>query len=454
MSSTPPVKPPSDALIDSATQVIVQAVRRERSFLITDSVTEYQDQDVIDQEISALETTIDAVGKRLQRRLADAKKRRNDLAPLSKIPAELLIDILLHSLDEVRTISFYQRVKTLSEVCMVWHTVINNTAQFWARLHSNFSSSKIERILQRSGNALLTVECAWFPISRDAKSFVNTLVPSADRIRSLTVTRDFSNQTEVSKLVGRMIEHLEYRTDSDSGQIALGDREKPLDRLQSLVLESAYLPWPALKRMQTLRLFRLSYNGPSLEQLWVIIVESPSLRHLILNHVSITRTSASSASTVSTYNLPSLKQLHLVHLSQSDTNTILNGIRAPQCSDTRIACHFDSHSSTSLPVLVSLEQTIGNLREAFNAGRGELHIELSASALRCRTGGLLFNDSEEEEGERIIIAMEGVPPYEAMTWLFRALNPPDNRNVTLSLGVGFNVTDPSFVHAVDHGLRF
>lgn len=403
--------------------------------------------DTLEREITALDITLVAVHKRLHRRLADSKKRRNTLAPISKLPMELMITTFLDSLEDVVVKKYYPRVKALSQVCSAWYSIIHSTANFWARIHSDFSLPAIGKILHKSGHAPLTVECGYLLRSAEANAFVDMLIPSAKRIRSLTVSRDFAGSPGATKLLGPKLERLEYLTPNVTLPLALGNWAGPLDGLREVVLESAYLPWSSVsfKGLKTLKLFHILSQGPSLQQLLDMMAESPSLRDLTLDHISIHP--GPSFGTVSTITLPSLQRLHLIHISQTTTLKILNSIRAPYCLDTRVACCFDLATSDSLPILISLSQTMPRIQAALDHG-DQLCIDVTSRSFHCCTEREGYGDTN------IDIKMEGIPPYKALSWLLNLLKPPPDRRATLTVGSEFNVSEPSFIQAVDHKLRF
>ncbi|KIO34768.1 hypothetical protein M407DRAFT_16720 [Tulasnella calospora MUT 4182] len=444
------MRPPSDSVVDAATALILQEIHAENSSLSSDfHSADNPNLSALDREITALDITLVAVHKRLHHRLAEARKRRNTLGAISRLPTELMIKIFLKELEEVPIKKYYPRVKALSQVCAAWYSIIHNTANFWAHVHSDFSLPAVGRILYKSRNAPLTVECGYLLTGTAAKAFVDMLIPSAKRIRSLAVSRDFAAWSEAIKLVGPKLERLEYRTTNASKPPSLGRGVGPLDRLRELTLESAYLPWSSisLKGLKTLKLFHITSEGPLTSQLWSIIAESPSLRHLVLNHVSISPGSQTETSTIT---LPSLRQLHLIHLSQSTIQSILNAIRAPVCLDTNVTCDSDPATPDSLPVLLSLSQTIPHIQAVLNEGY-QLCINANSRLFRCWTERERYDDADAPSIE---IEMPQISPYKALDWLLDLLKPPRDRRSTLTLGPDFNISEPSFADAVNYKLHF
>ncbi|KAG9051582.1 hypothetical protein FS837_004092 [Tulasnella sp. UAMH 9824] len=445
------MRPPSDSAIDAATAIILQEIHAADNSLSSNfHPADDPNQNALDREITALDITLAAVHKRLHRRLADTRKRRNTLAGISRLPIELMIKILLIELEEVDIKKYYPRVRTLSQVCAAWYSIIQNTANFWAHVHSDFSLPAISKIiLYKSRNAPLTVECGYLLTSSAAKAFVDMLVPSAKRIRSLTVSCDFAAGSEAIKLAGPKLERLDYRTTKVSKPISLGSRVGRLDALRELTLESAYLPWSlvSLKGLKTLKLFRIASEGLRMSQLWGMIAESPSLRHLVLNNVFISQGPQTETSTIT---LPFLRQLHLIHLSQTTIHSILNAIRAPTCLDTNVTHDSDSATPDSLPVLLSLSQALPNIQAVLNEGY-QLCVNVSGRLFRCWTDRERYGDPDEPSIE---IEMREISPYKALDWLLNLLKPPRDRRSTLTLGSDFNISEPSFAHAVNHKLGF
>ncbi|KAG8932800.1 hypothetical protein FRC01_012284 [Tulasnella sp. 417] len=444
------MQPPSDSVLDAATAIILEEVRAENSPPSSDfHAADNLDLSALDREIAALDTTLVAVQKRLHQRLAETRKLRNALAVISRLPTELMIKIFLNELEEVTVKQYYPRVKTLSQVCAAWHSIIQNTVNFWAHLHSDFSLKAVGQILHKSRNAPLTVECGLLLTSSAAREFVEMLVQSAKRIRSLVVSRDFAAWSEARRLVGPKLEQLDYRTTNISKPLPLGNRVGRLDGLRELTLESAYLPWASvsLKGLKTLKLIRILSQGPSMSQLWSAITGSPSLQNLVLNHVSV---SPGPETETSTFTLPSLRQLHLIHLSQSTIQSILNTIRTPACLDVNVTCDSDPTAPNSLPVLLSLSQTIPHIPALLNGGY-QLCINLNSRVFRCWTERERYDDAHEP---KIEIDMQEISPYEAFAWLLNQLKPPRDRRSTLTLSPDFNISEPSFVYAVDHKLHF
>ncbi|KIO34769.1 hypothetical protein M407DRAFT_16721 [Tulasnella calospora MUT 4182] len=444
------MQPPSDSVPDAAAEISLPEVHAEKNSLSSDfHPAGSPDLSALDREIAALDITLVTMHKNLHHQLAETRKLRDTLGAISRLPTELMIEIFLNELEEVAIKEYYPRVMALSQVCAAWYSIIHNTANFWAHVHSDFPLPVVDKILHKSRNTPLTVECGFLLMGTVATAFVDMLIPSAKRIRSLAVSSDFAAWSEATTLVGPKLERLEYRAIDISNPVFLGGGVGRLDGLRELTLQNACLPWSfvSLKGLETLRLLLITSGGPLMSQLRSMIAESPSLRYLILNHVSISPGPQTDTSTIT---LPSLRQLHLIQLSQSTIQSILNAIRAPACLDTNVTCYLHPVTPDPSPVLLSLSQTIPHIQSAFNEGY-QLCINVTSRGFRCYTERERYWDADEP---RIEVEMQEISPYKALDWFLNLLKPPPNRSSTLTLGPDFNILEPSFAYAVNHKLRF
>ncbi|KAG8990294.1 hypothetical protein FRB90_001829 [Tulasnella sp. 427] len=129
--------------------------------------------DNANHNISALESTLEVVRDEVKAKITIAKRRRNALLPISRIPKELLANILCIALD----ISPFPRFKpehvrqlqNLASVCSAWLDLVRSTPTLWSVLESNSSLDLLHTVIRKSKSGPLHIIADWRPLgARDS----------------------------------------------------------------------------------------------------------------------------------------------------------------------------------------------------------------------------------------------------------------------------------------------
>ncbi|KAH6914639.1 hypothetical protein BKA70DRAFT_1256658 [Coprinopsis sp. MPI-PUGE-AT-0042] len=132
--------------------------------------------------------------------IAYLKKKHNELAPVSSLPAELL-SIILHIAILKTPPSFSSRYNTLSTfswVCTRWRAAALNDTSFWSTISSFLPMNWQTAFLERSRHAPLWVSM----MSYDPKSHrINAMLSQTSRIRGMTFD---GNSTTVNNVVAAL----------------------------------------------------------------------------------------------------------------------------------------------------------------------------------------------------------------------------------------------------------
>lgn len=118
----------------------------------------------IDSSVDVLKIVQDTISNILGTRIAGLRKERNSIAsPTSILPVEVILQIIIRSLDEVEPDSHAVRLEVLRSVCSMWAVCLLASKELWAKIHIPWSSSqkavrRTKQLLQRSGDALLDLD--------------------------------------------------------------------------------------------------------------------------------------------------------------------------------------------------------------------------------------------------------------------------------------------------------
>ncbi|KAG8913485.1 hypothetical protein FRC00_002309 [Tulasnella sp. 408] len=138
-----------DRAVEAAMNLLLESVQYDE----TKSENHLQS---CDADIGALQTAKDAIDKALIAKLVSRKRSRNRLAPISRLPIELLPSMLDGCLDSSPS-ACMARIYQLRLVCKWFQETIDNTASFWTTLSLGYPAAALADALQRSRNLLLTI---------------------------------------------------------------------------------------------------------------------------------------------------------------------------------------------------------------------------------------------------------------------------------------------------------
>lgn len=148
-------------------------------------------------------------------RMAQFKKKRNLLSPVSRLPAELVIIILQMLQEEVaspRSLGLQRMTRVYSR----WRIIALGCPSLWTDIDFKLCPSMIEALLKRTGrHALLDINIP--PRLRRWGLAGKTLESEAFRIKTLHVTGDFLSVVTQLRYGMPSLTHLELQNDSSAG---------------------------------------------------------------------------------------------------------------------------------------------------------------------------------------------------------------------------------------------
>lgn len=212
----------------------------------------------------------------------------------------------------------YMTLGTLRAVCHLWRDIVDATPTLWSRLHAKLGPSCIERCLSHSGVSPLHIEVDVTTIEgssfesigrssppaevreRRLNRFLQTVVPHAQRWKSLVVTGDYEIKILCQGLQHVPLPNLQQFSVTPvivrtSGSEDLETRDKCRDILKNLVgsttlchveLEQVLIPLSSsyLHNLYTLHLHLYSGTDTSPDDLHAMLsVSRNTLRRLTLN---------------------------------------------------------------------------------------------------------------------------------------------------------------------------
>ncbi|KAG8910090.1 hypothetical protein FRC01_006548 [Tulasnella sp. 417] len=311
------------------------------------------------ETLSAKDSMID-IFQRIQdifiKETAKLRGRRNrEHSALCRLPQELLVEILLLSVDW----RFWSvgSLHTLARVSTLWRDTILSCNRFWSVMDVAASPAAREVAMKRNQGGAVDLRCGrWLGTSK-LTSFVHD-VKSVAPIRARSVVYELRPGTS------SFMEHLRSNNSTIIDLLLLnlgvGPPEAYLElsaegsTLRHLDLLGSSLQWqsPRLAKLRTLCLRDLKSNIPQVDQLYTILSSSPQLERLcLINIVSLYERGLGSVPAGSPLvNLPVLKTLTFDYVPTPIITNILPLIRA-------LACHTVTVYEEELPVLLELQET-------------------------------------------------------------------------------------------------
>lgn len=113
----------------------------------------------MDLDLAAIDAVLDAFRTVALAKIAERRHQRNTLSPISKLPTEIMSNVLVECLP-TRSASQHSRllrIITLSSVCSTWRGIIGGTPRFWTVLDTRTAPSLALITLKNSGAALISL---------------------------------------------------------------------------------------------------------------------------------------------------------------------------------------------------------------------------------------------------------------------------------------------------------
>ncbi|KIO27985.1 hypothetical protein M407DRAFT_22753 [Tulasnella calospora MUT 4182] len=360
---------------------------------------------------------------------AKLRRRRNqEHSSLCKLPQELLVEILLLSVDW----KFWSvdSLHTLARVSTSWRDTILSCNRFWSVIDVAASPAAREVTMKRSGEGAVDLRCGRYLGPSRVSSFVHD-------VKSVTPIRARSVLYEIRPGTSSFMDHLRSNNstiiDLLLSNLGVGPSEAHLElsaegsNLRHLDLSGASLQWqsPRLAKLRTLCLRDLKYNIPPVNHLYNILSSSPQLERLcLMNIVSLYEPGLGSLPTSAPpINLPALKTLAFDCVPTPILTSILPRIRA-------LACHTITVHEEELPVFLELQETT---------------IELIAKPINL--SNVLKLKLEVDDGTCLHIRSEPVVAKEFVYWA------RDQPGVDIKLAIPSTEVLPQFWGVLGNALR-
>ncbi|KAG9005038.1 hypothetical protein FRB94_001861 [Tulasnella sp. JGI-2019a] len=267
---------------------------------------------------------------------------RNSLAPVNKLPFEMLSHIfLLVSLDAWNGYDHTRLVGRMATVGKHWLRVAFSTPQLWSTLSEEMSPGQVRLAIERSRTSPLHIH--FYP--RDSlgyhramrrETFLELVTPHIQRWRALKgrVPTDVLGRIEFN---GSSLQVLRLES---SFKAQAGPRFADGAHLQHLELTSIGTRWTStgLHGLKHLELSNLNWSqAPSLVELFHILAHSPQLEVFLLYDVMFTDTTLSDPESPPPF--LRLRRLQLTSISSRSYNCILSRLRFPNCRSIDLAPH-------------------------------------------------------------------------------------------------------------------
>ncbi|KAG9043682.1 hypothetical protein FS837_009250 [Tulasnella sp. UAMH 9824] len=313
--------------------------------------------------LSAKDSMIDVLG-RIQdifvKETAKLRRRRNEEhSSLCKLPQELLVEILLFSVDW----RFWSvnSLQTLARVSTSWRDTILSCTRFWSVVDVAASPAAREVAMKRNLEGTVELRCGRYLGPSRVTSFVRD-------VKSVTPIRQRSVFYELRSGTSDFMDHLRSNnstiTDLLLSNLDVGPSEAYLElseegsNLRHVDLSGATLQWqsPRLAKLRTLCLRDLKSKIPSSNHLYTILSSSPQLERLcLMNIMSLYDRGLGSVPTPSPpIRLPHLKTLAFDYVPTPILTGIVPLIQA-------LACHTVTVHEDEVPELLELQETTTEL---------------------------------------------------------------------------------------------
>ncbi|KDQ19157.1 hypothetical protein BOTBODRAFT_28639 [Botryobasidium botryosum FD-172 SS1] len=292
----------------------------------------------LDAERRAIETVFDAVKAYTATRLSQLGHLRNQLAPINRLPNEILSAIFHYIVrdDGLTVYTYIAKLHSLSTVSHSWRRMILDTAIFWTDL-TRIPESLIDVFLKRSKQLPLKVS---YPRKKEfaSKIYMPRVSAHIHRWKKCTIDAKYADRDEIISFLlspGPMLEALDISLHSDyvvTGSPVASD-ESPFvgslfaenaPSLRELTLDGLFVPLTSslYAGLTKLKLARIKYaRSESLaEHLLLRTLEaSPFLEELHLDDLYTTDTVASIVGVDAApphVDLPHLRSLEIKRLAE------------------------------------------------------------------------------------------------------------------------------------------
>ncbi|KAG8907410.1 hypothetical protein FRB99_004435 [Tulasnella sp. 403] len=337
------MKPPTRTAVNQAIAILLESTYQENGIgKKKDSRLSDLSTVQLDRLAEAVETARLTINREAQNRAARLRQYRNSLAPIHRLPVEILVQILFASLNHDPNAWAVLTLRDLASVSKHWMEIIASTPYFWSIVSVAFPVDTIRLVLRKSKNVPLRVHC-WspdiLPVTEGTEEFMEVVSEYSSRWQSLSfrghATPKVMEYLESSKpaLIDLNVQFLWcYR----ASQLLKIPPDCPLRRIN---LHSVSLEWdsPTLSNLTVLHLRSIHTNPPSLLHIVSIISSSPDIESLTLEDMSPNPEEATQdvqleviLSTMHVH-LPALRNFVLKNIPEHVSRWLLLQMSAPGC---------------------------------------------------------------------------------------------------------------------------
>ncbi|KAG8903960.1 hypothetical protein FRB99_002483 [Tulasnella sp. 403] len=339
MSSMVTLKPPSDRAVEEAIFILLKSIRYHNQlhqrFVVKDGPEcDEMSMDDITHNVEALKVGTRMLRKRVITLIAALNCRHNAMLRMTRLPNEVLEDILLYSMEG--STSHIQRAAKLATVSKQWAEVVRSP-RFWAVIDNKHSLRTVERCLERAKNAPLRIVVKTERSLDEMEGFMSLVVQRSRQWES------FDFRCNASPL-----NHLINATPSlRDVSLCCPDRFRPIafsdgPHFHNVTLEWCTIPWDSARLANLQSLAVLSpRTSPPIADLLRILSLSPTLEKLQLRNIVQPPDDASAIpdTTCPAIHLPNLRSLNIDQLHTSYYSHILSRLYAPACSSVLLGTY-------------------------------------------------------------------------------------------------------------------
>ncbi|KAG8897644.1 rRNA-processing protein bfr2, partial [Tulasnella sp. 408] len=384
----PHMKGPSESSVLGATRTLLRSIHEENKE-IREATLERPDigsqqRSLVDanNNLAAMKLTLDVLRKELGSQIVAARRRRNTLLSIFRLPPEVLVNIFHISLESHLTCGitnppYLDRLKQLASVCSSWLTLARATPSLWAVLESSCPITFLPVVLRNSKHSLLNIRSEWEACEfwhytnknkEHHRAFLQTVFDPSLTARWTSVYIDLPHDTgPIKELMEGSFPNLRSVY---FGPAQWGWKQGPVNllsgdtkRLKAFRIKGIPLRWDAIS-LAGLRLLDLDSEAPdSSAKLLDLLAAAPSLESLTLT--GLPAPSNSRQHNFNIVDLPQLKELVLVDNEAGSIIPLLQSIRVRTLDKFWITHH--RYNKGYGDDFVSAVDTLGHLKSALQS---------------------------------------------------------------------------------------
>ncbi|KAG8901196.1 hypothetical protein FRC00_008451 [Tulasnella sp. 408] len=406
------MNPPQKEAVAKALSTLMGSVNKENDaqFVFTKTPAAFAPLSSLPDNVEALKLARSRINTPLDTLISCMQRRRNQAAPIHKLPTAVLV-MIFAAYNESNPLAYFPCLLDLTTVKKLWYDTIVNSPQLWTVLESNISPKIARLVLQRSKN--LPLSLLWHNNDRNENEeeelaeFLEIILQCPERFKSINVVVqeldwDKLNARRLLQANLSQLERLQvkavwdpYFATEEAIKIDLSNGPP----LREIALDTAFLAsWssPRLIGLFTLDLTR-PRQSPSVEELLKILSNSPQLELLRLCELHF-KEPAGNRPPNTIITLPRLKEIYLENSYGPYLSAILTSAYAPSSKIVRIkggdtsATVFEEVFSPGNKQLVAL-LGLGDSGPPPQAIPVSITVEVGSHVARIKKAG----DAEERE---------------------------------------------------------